>query len=105
MGQRHTGHSRRRTIPPVCVLLLQTQPGPKQGASPCARARSKKRRAIFAKEDNYLVICSNPSEISMSATSIESPRAKEGTGERQRNAGIPLDLDWVNQVQVNRGAV
>ena len=41
----------------------------------------------------------------MSATSVQNPRTKEVTGERKRNAGIALDLDWVHQVQVNRGAV
>jgi deoxyribose-phosphate aldolase len=41
----------------------------------------------------------------MSATSVESLRAVKLSEERKRNAGIPLDLDWVNKVQVNKGAV
>src|SRR6516165_80125 len=41
----------------------------------------------------------------MSVTSVESLQAINVTGEHKRNPGMPLDLDWVNQVQVNRGAV
>jgi len=41
----------------------------------------------------------------MSVTSVESLKPIKITGERKRNPGMPLDLDWVNQVQVNRGAV
>ena len=41
----------------------------------------------------------------MSTVPVEKLEAIKETGERKRNAGIPLDLNWVNQVQVNRDAV
>jgi deoxyribose-phosphate aldolase len=41
----------------------------------------------------------------MSITSVERLRALEAPEENRRNAGMPLDLGWVKQVQVNRSAV
>jgi deoxyribose-phosphate aldolase len=41
----------------------------------------------------------------MSITSVERLRALEAPEENRRNPGMPLDLGWVKQVQVNRSAV
>ncbi len=36
---------------------------------------------------------------------VHPERGREPDDKRQRNAGIPLELDWLKQVQVNRSAV
>jgi deoxyribose-phosphate aldolase len=41
----------------------------------------------------------------MSMTSVERLRGLQAPEEKGRNAGMPLDLSWVKQVQVNSGAL
>jgi len=40
----------------------------------------------------------------MRTTSVDKPNAIHSPGEPQRNNGIPLDLGWLKQVQVNKSA-
>ncbi len=41
----------------------------------------------------------------MSMTSVQRLGTIQATEELRRNAGMPLDLDWVNQVQANSSAI
>ena len=41
----------------------------------------------------------------MRTTPVDKPNAIHSPGEHPRNAGLPLDLGWLKQVQVNRSAV
>jgi deoxyribose-phosphate aldolase len=40
----------------------------------------------------------------MRTTSVDKPKAIHSPGELRRNSGIPLDLGWLKQVQVNKSA-
>jgi deoxyribose-phosphate aldolase len=41
----------------------------------------------------------------MRTTPVDKPNSVHSPGEQTRNAGVPLDLSWLKQVQVNKSAV
>jgi hypothetical protein len=41
----------------------------------------------------------------MRTTPVDKPKAIHSPGEQTRNTGMPLDLSWLKQVQVNKSAV
>src|ERR1700737_2183322 len=41
----------------------------------------------------------------MRTTPVDNPKAIHSPGEQTRNTGMPLDLSWLKQVQVNKSAV
>jgi deoxyribose-phosphate aldolase len=46
-----------------------------------------------------------PGGPSMRTTPVDKPKAIRPPGEQTRNTGMPLDLSWLKQVQVNKSAV
>src|ERR1700719_66258 len=67
----------------------------------------KKLRAIFFKTDSLRKTVSFTLYLEqppMRTTSVDQPKTIHSSQAPERNSGVPLDLGWLKQVQVNRSA-